>query len=410
MTDKIDASLQSQIDNQLMEQGAFTPVEFLISIGRLAYADYERWRMGEIEFLDELLLGNPKRIRAQLKSAIAYAEKIGLIAEPQEFDAWHLEGQSTKLKLSADETMHHQLSLRFVSRRDSPNFDMFFDSPVVVLVNSIVKSLLRRSLGDARHYLDELYQIEPNYADLATFDQLVEALEQSDQPAIDPRAELLKLQQLSPHARQLLGTQCRDFLVPLWRRLANALEGLAFSSVTPNLHNSYALAQAQDWTGVSQSILNETGWWLDETLCLRLAECGHLRQSRHEVLLAWCHLCWQFSPKATQLLDSGLWADPNINNLWHQYCTLEEELDLEEAMPTEDFPAWLLLCEPGLAHSLNWDLPKIDTAATQLYQLTHQLVVVRQAGEFGDELELRKALQVRQPALLRYFKSKLIGG
>ena len=50
----IATQLQAQVDAQLMEQGAFAPLDLLFNSGRLMYGDYEAWRRGEIELLDEL--------------------------------------------------------------------------------------------------------------------------------------------------------------------------------------------------------------------------------------------------------------------------------------------------------------------------------------------------------------------
>ena len=41
-----------------------------------------------------------------------------------------------------------------------------------------------------------------------------------------------------------VATQSRDLLSPLWLQLAAALEGEAFNADEPNLHRSFALAQA----------------------------------------------------------------------------------------------------------------------------------------------------------------------
>ena len=48
----IDIELQIQIDTQILEQGAFAPLEFLIDSGRLIHGDYESWRRREINSLD----------------------------------------------------------------------------------------------------------------------------------------------------------------------------------------------------------------------------------------------------------------------------------------------------------------------------------------------------------------------
>jgi hypothetical protein len=65
----IDAELQADVDAQLLERGAYTALEWLIESGRLAGADYEAWRRGEIEFLDSTLMGDGVQVRSQLESA-----------------------------------------------------------------------------------------------------------------------------------------------------------------------------------------------------------------------------------------------------------------------------------------------------------------------------------------------------
>lgn len=407
MTQPIDTTLQSLVDTQLMEQGAFTPLELLLTSGRLVYTDYERWRQGELEFLDQAFLGSPKRIRTQVESAVAYAKKIGLVEEPQTFNSWQAGSQDQVLKLSADDSLHQLLGLRLVSQQDLPQLDMFFDNPVVVLVNGIAAALTRRTLDEAEAYLDQLYQQAPNNADLPAFDQLVDTLRRSSEPVADSAQELQSLQQLAPHAKRLLSAQCRDYLVPLWRRLAAALESQPFDPIQPDLHNSYVLAQAQDWAGVSQSIVQEAEWWQSTVLCQRLAECGYRRQERAESLTAWAYLCWQFPEQAAQLLDDGQWPDVNIVQLWHTFLETEDELELEAPFETQEFPAWWLINEPGLCRSLPQDLPWGNAPAEQLYGLVHQLLTARLEGNNEQELELRKAVQAAQPALFLCVKQSL---
>src|SRR4051812_5097730 len=89
MTEIIDVTLQAQVDRQLLEQGAFTPLELLLDSGRLLYSDYERWRRREIDYLDTVLMGNPQRIQTQIEQAVGYARAIGLVEEHQEFYPWH---------------------------------------------------------------------------------------------------------------------------------------------------------------------------------------------------------------------------------------------------------------------------------------------------------------------------------
>ena len=46
----IDPELQAQVDAQLLEQGAFTALAWLIDCGRLAGDVYDGWRRRDIEF------------------------------------------------------------------------------------------------------------------------------------------------------------------------------------------------------------------------------------------------------------------------------------------------------------------------------------------------------------------------
>ncbi|NIB43907.1 hypothetical protein HBA55_30170 [Pseudomaricurvus alkylphenolicus] len=405
MTESIDNQLQTQIDGQLMEQGAFTPLDLLLSSGRLTYIDYEQWRQGNQPYLDETLLGSPKRIRQQLDAAVAYAKQIGLVEDEQEFTCWDNTG--SKLRLSADDEMHHLLSLRFVSVQNEPQMDMFFDNPVVVLVNDIVAALVSRSLADAERALDNLYQQSPNHADLAMFDQMVSALGRSQGPCGDTQAELSSVQELSGHAKRLLSAQYREYLIPLWRYLAKALEGVAFDPEQPQHHSSYVLARAEDWPGVSHAVNQSPLWQQQPVLCLRLAESGLRRQQRIEAITAWCYLCWLHPQVAEESLNEGGQGDRNVSDLWHRFLDLEDTLELDEPLEIGVFPAWLLLAEPGLAQSLPEKLPLREDRAAQLFGVCHRLVKARLAADGDREMGLRGELQQLEPALVDFLKSRV---
>src|SRR5690606_16119847 len=96
---------QAQVDAQLIEQGAYTALDLLINAGRLVYDDYVRWRRGEIEFLDDVLMGARDKIQAQIETAAAYASSIRLVEQTQELHLWGGEqahGEARLLRSSAD--------------------------------------------------------------------------------------------------------------------------------------------------------------------------------------------------------------------------------------------------------------------------------------------------------------------
>jgi hypothetical protein len=408
----IDIELQTQIDTQILEQGAFAPLEFLIDSGRLIHGDYESWRRREISSLDDVLMGSKEKIRTQLESAAGYARSIGLVEQPQTFYAWvsgTIDHGDEPLRLSADAQLHRLIGIRYVPAQNAPQMDLFFDNPVVALTNGIVQALSARNLGETQRQLDRLYAQAPNHADLASFDRLLAALGHLDRPIDDPRQELEFLLDITPAAKRLLGWEARDLLSPLWRQLADALWSQAFSIGEPNLHRSFALIQAQDWPGAGDAVHREPQWWLHAPLCLRLAQSCFYQQRRSDALTAWFHLCWRAPAEAADALDNRRQPDTGIGALWRRFVDCEEELwpsgvPPAPALTAADFPAWLLLREPGLNLQLAVDLALGNTRAEETYRNAHRWIDARRANRNADELALRKTLQADNPVLFRYLK------
>ncbi|HEY0940163.1 MAG TPA: hypothetical protein VGE08_08715 [Steroidobacter sp.] len=408
---KIDSELQKQVDDQLLEQGAFTVLELLLATGRLAYADYESWRRQEIEFLDGVLMGSPEKIRAQIEQSVSYARSIGLVEQPQEFTAWHSDGPASNqpLRISAQADMHRLIAGRFIPAQQAPQMDLFFDNPVAALTNGIARALASTNAADAQRQLDRLYEIAPTHSDLAAYDRLVSALSHLGQPIEDARQELEFLLETAPTAKRLLGSQWRELLTPLWRQLADALKGQPFSADDPQMHRAFALAQAQDWAGVSASVVDEPNWWRQPALCLQLAQSGAFQHRRVESLTGWFALCWCAPAMAAEALSKTQQPDAGIGKAWQEFLAAEDDLadaDSEDlAFAPGDFPAWMLLDELGLSRQMSIDLARTQTAGEEHYRCVHRWLEARRAQNEENELAERKALQANHPLLFRYLKS-----
>jgi hypothetical protein len=411
----IDMELQAQVDAQLLEQGAFTVLEFLINSGRLIHRDYEGWRRREIVCLDDVLMGSREKIRTQIELAAGYARSIGLVEQLQTFYAWGSDaagGSDRALQISVDPQLRRLIAGRYVPAQNAPQLDLFFDNPVVALANGIVRALSARNMSEAQRQLDLLYAQAPNHADLAAFDRLLAALGHLDRPIDDPQRELDFLLQITPAAKRLLGWQARDLLAPLWRQLASTLGNRPYSADEPALHRSFALSESQDWPGVSDSVVNESGWWLHAPLCLRLAQSSFYQQRRIEALQAWFHLCWRTPTQAADVLDNRRQPDTGVAALWQRFVDSEEELSLsgadpELALTAADFPAWLLLHERGLTQQLAVDLATGNTPAEEHYRFVHRWIQARRANRHSEEMALRKALQASHPTLFHYLKQSV---
>jgi len=411
----IDPELQAQVNAQLLEQGAFTALAWLIDCGRLAGDVYDGWRRRDIEFLDDALMGSKEKIRAQLEAATAYARKIGLVEQAQEFYAWGTapQGAEAALRISSDPQWHRLVAGRYVRAQNALQMDLFFDNPIVALTNGIVRALATRNRSECRRLLDRLYESAPNHADLAAFDALQGALDHLNRPIVDPRRELGFLRAIAPSAKRLLGFQARDLLSPLWRQLAAALELRPYAAAEPELHGSFALSQAQDWPQVCDSVTREPDWRLQPALCLRLAQAAFHCRNRELKLSAWFHLCWRAPMQATEALEHPRHQDTGIAALWQRYVASAEDLSLpgdapETALTALDFPAWLLLREPGLAQRLDPELPTGDTPAEECFRCVHRWIEARRAHRQSDEMALRKTLQAGHPVLFRHLKQAVL--
>jgi hypothetical protein len=146
-------------------------------------------------------------------------------------------------------------------------------------------------------------------------------------------------------------------------------------------------------------VLRERDWQSNPTLCLRLVESALNRRRRVEALAAWCQVCWR-APATASAAASKL-RHSDLTTPWQRF--LDEEHELSEA----EFPAWLLLREPGLALQLAEDLAPGNTTAEEHFRTVHRLVQARRARRSDEELRLRKTLQQSNPALFALLKQSV---
>ena len=85
-----------------------------------------------------------------------------------------------------------------------------------------------------------------------------------------------------------------------------------------------------------------------------------------------------------------------MQRLWREFG--DTDLDLE----TGDFPAWLLVADPGSGAAVPPDLTPAGPTG-EVYRLLHQLT----AGE--DSIPRRKALAEQHPGLLRLYLATRAG-
>jgi len=403
----MNRSIQSQVDRLLLDQGEYQPLEYLLQEGRLSYTDYEAWRSGQLEYLDEALFGDPEHIRQQLAEAEDYLQRRGWEVEPGRYKAWHgarSPSRSQVLRFSADRMLNDCFHRHYRKPQDQPQLDLFTDSPATSLANGIAGALADRNPKEARRLLARLCDVAPDHVRLGEFERLTEAAERLDAPVDDISTEFQYLQAtLIPLADSLLGQASRNLLIPLWQRLSVVLQDRPYRADESELHLSYTAAEAQDWIDARRAVEREPDWQSDPVLLLRHARACERTHDDAAALPSWFTLCWSY-PQHAEAVESTI-----NHELRHQWETFQ---DLDPVLPIRSFPAWLLLSRPGLIPILPEPTGEPESARAvcpqsylTLYRLRHNHA--RPATGSGDGMALRARLKEQDPLLFQHFLSAL---
>ncbi len=390
--------IHHRVDQLLLEQGEYLPLEFLLLEGRLNYSDYEAWRNAELATLDSALFGNVEHIQQQLLQAAAYLQQRGWQAQTIHYMAWHHDPAQTiskTLRFSENNELDGSFHLRYGKPRDQPQMDLFTDAPAASLVNGIIQELIDRNSPEARRLLEGLYETAPDHIHLGELDRLVGAAESLDSPVNDIAGDMRHLQEhLVPLAQDLLGKDSRNLLVPQWRRLSSALEAQSYQITQAELHLSYTASQAQDWDVVRQAVERERGWQADPILLMRHARACELLHHPGVALQSWFRLFWQY-PEQCDALESG--GNHQLRQHWIAFLELDQEL------PVQSFPAWLLIRKPGFTSTL--PDPATDPASPGSYRIAYRLQCRQLAGNSSDNgtIALRAQLKQQDPTLFQHF-------
>ncbi|MCU7813957.1 MAG: hypothetical protein KZQ81_01845 [Candidatus Thiodiazotropha sp. (ex Rostrolucina anterorostrata)] len=389
-----EKQIREVVDRLLFEQGVYIPLELLLVEGRLLYADYEAWREGRCDYLEDLLFGDPEQSYEMMQQAETYARALGLAPEPQRYLSWGA-GQREGLRFSPVSGPDSCFQTGYRKGEDAPQMDLLMESPGVTLANGIIQALLQRDEADAGRLLERLFEVDPGYYQLGGFEHLV-ASARRESPIGDIALELQYMQQeLSPLAEEILGASARHFLAPQWRGLSQALIQVDFDPRKPELHGSYTSLQTEDWRQVKASIEAEPCWQEQPLLLRRHARaCGRLHLDL-QALSSWFRLCWRFPEQASSIASE---AEPEWQRDWQRFL----ELDLE--LPDSDFPAWLLIDHPGLARRLTIEQYFDDFDPPDDFRVVAELVqAAADTTVDADSMALRKRLQQCNTRLFAYY-------
>ena len=342
---------QFAVQQLLLEQGAYSPVELLLATGLLTYGDYLAWRRGEIGRLDEAFEDRPA-VRGMLESARALAVKLGLGAERVTYEGWEASA-GLDLLASSDRSLNALLRMHYfrVPVEGSEQLDLFLDSGAALALSDLQGALLRRRPDDASDALDRLARMSPDqdYGPMAN--PLIEALRTP--PPADHKVALGQLERMKaqwvPLASQLLAHRAQDFLRPLWRGIASGLDPSRSETEDPERHVSWIHRQCLDWESVRTSILAVPNHLDAPVLVERLAEAEWWLRDRIAAVANWFRLCRLAPERFRAALEAPRFPDAALLAGWQA----ARASDIEPEVTIAWFPGWMLLREPGLARVLD---------------------------------------------------------
>jgi len=384
-----ERDLRALVDRLLLEQGRLDPLELLLAADLLAYADYEAWRLGRRADLQGALVVDPAQAAELLERAAAYARAQRLTATPLVHRGWG--AGSGSLHIGDQGALARACAFAYAPPADRPQLDLFQDSSTLLLEDDIARALAERRGDQARELVARLMRQAPGHRHLRGFLRLIQACDSAGQAGAEER--LRELEAIEPLARALLGHRERDFLAPLWTALAEALTGQPFDPREPRRHASFAWARVGRWEAVSAAVEAEPGWRDHPLLVLAHADARWRQRDLVSARRDWMGLCWEHPAEAEPALGAAVFPDRRLAELWVTFG------DLDEALATEDFPAWLLCAEPGTAAAVAPETAPPDERGS-IYRLLHHLV------SSGDDIAARRELGERHPALLRQFLAR----
>jgi hypothetical protein len=385
------------IDGYLSRQGRFCLIDWLLADNFLHYADYEAWRYGELNSLDDVLQFDRQTLRALIDNTDEHCRDLGLIPERQEFFRWN-DDHPVLLLASEDNAQDLALTQRWLRPGDRPQLDLFLDNSALIAENTLLEALSARLFDTAQSQLLNLSELNPDCTRLGVYQDLINyGLHMLANPEVaeeDVNDELHGLQQeVVPLVQDVMGPAARDYLAFAWRRLSNAMQGITFDPRQPWRHSSSALLKIPDYAAVIECLNADPGLYRHAILMERQAQSfGALHQHESELIL-WCLLMELDADYTEQALNRH--QSHRAHALWQDFW------DIEESWPSTLFPAYVLARQPGLLHFLEI-FPALRFPASKAMVV---LLRKRLAGE--DEISARKDLQAISPELLKIYLQRL---
>ena len=384
--------IQNQFDLIVFDEGCFSPLSWILNEGYLDYKDYQNWRKGKSEYLEDHFKIASIELFATLERIKDYASSLQLEAIKHTYAS--TVGQSLHFCRSPINELI--FSTAYEPAQDRMQMDLFFDSAAVCTQVDLIGAIIDKRTDDVSELMSRLEAASPEkyqqFEHLLVFEKKILQSKASNEIKI----ELLLT--CTPLAFELLSRFAHDFLTPLWHKLSSDIAGQAFNPNVPDYHLSYTAFKGFQWQQVVLSIEQEKDWDKQPILLFRYAEACFKLNKETFGIANWFKLFLLFPDTAEQLIENTchrlMFSD------WKRFYELDPELE------TTLFPAWVLMNKPALAK--NTVISDINDNVT--FQLIKKLMCHKE-GEINETaIQLRSRLKQLSPDLFaHYMRTHLMG-
>ena len=282
-----------------------------------------------------------------------------------------------------------------------------------MLRNDVLQALQAWHAPAAQQAWARLSQSYPQDVALDPLALLIQALAQvPGKPAPDTAALARERQSvqclIKPAALATLGPQAAcQWLVPLWRDIAQRGAHLRFQAENADGHSAALWLLAGDWAAAEQAVAGIESWrripaplaWMAEARYRQGGLDGHDKiggqpagAAQRDDQRAWpmlAELAW-LAPARFDALQRHL-ADPLLARLRRRF-----DAGFDGAGDSSDlawFPAWVLTDTPALATRLALAQPSLHSAAERGMRLLLDLLALERLGRHHDLVARRKSLR-----------------
>jgi len=372
------ALINELIDQLLVRDGEYRPLELLIALRRLDRSSLQRFERESNGVLEDSLYGDPERVQQQLSWAADRARALGLQPRTEARPA----GQGQLFRRA---TTDHQARTVWSRAEARAQADLFLDNALSVTRRDLTRALQQADRQAAETALVDLARTDSGADLLVDAEHLVGALGWLDDDSLDQAAVVDAVEgDLAARARRVLGrSDGKRFIARFFGHLAR----LQPSDEQPA--GPLSIAELHDRSGDHSAALEALDQQsaVEKTSEQRLVEirASLALEKRERALQALSLLCWTDPQAAEGWLELGL--DDELSRRVEQFWDLETPLDIGV------FPAWLLA--RGYPMPLVEDAPASDHARA--------LESIRALRQDPANIAARSWLQAHCPDLLAHW-------